>query len=167
MAWAWALWFGVALLLAVLEIISLDLVLIMFAGGAVAAAGLSLLGFDLWVQVLGFSVTAALLMWSLRPWLLRHLRDRVPLVETNVAAQVGRVAYVVTEVTERAGRVKLSGEVWTARTENDEVLDLGQEAQVVRIAGATAIVTAVQDGAVRDTPVPGTPASPHRPQETS
>ncbi len=166
MAWAWALWFGAVLVLAVLEVVLLDLVLIMFAGGALVAAVLALLGLDLWVQVVGFSVTSTLLLVSLRPWLLRHLRDRVPLVETNVAAQVGRIAVVVTEVTERAGRVKLVGEVWTARTENDEEVAVGEEVRVVRIDGATAIVTAVHDP-VRDHPAPGIPAPPHRPQETT
>ena len=161
MAWAWALWFGGALLLAVLEVVSLNLVLIMFAGGALVGAALSLMGADLWIQVVGFSATSALLLVALRPFLLRHLRDRVPLVETNAAAQVGKVAVVVAEVSERGGRVKLSGEVWTARTENDEVLPVGTEAEVVRIAGATAVVTAVHDGAVRAHRTPGSPTSPH------
>ncbi len=159
MTWAWALWFGAALLLAVLEVVSLDLVLIMFAGGAVVGAVLSLMGAALWVQVLGFSATSALLLVALRPFLLRHLRDRVPLVETNAAAHVGRLAVVVAEVSERGGRVKLSGEVWTARTENDEVLGVGAEAQVVRIAGATAVVTAAHDDVVHDHRAPGSPTS--------
>ena len=167
MTWAWALWFGAALLLAVLEVVSLDLVLIMFAGGALVGAVLSLLGAPLWLQVVGFSATSALFLVGLRPFLLRHLRDRVPLVETNVAAQVGKVAVVVTEVSERAGRVKLSGEVWTARSENDEVLAVGDEARVVRIAGATAVVTAERDAVVRDHRAPGSPTPPNRPQETS
>jgi membrane protein implicated in regulation of membrane protease activity len=115
-------------------------VLITFAGGALVGALLALADAALWAQVVGFSLTSALLLVTLRPWLLRHLRARVPLVETNVAAQVGRSAVVVAEVTERGGRVKLSGEVWTARTENDEVIAVGTEVDVVRISGATAVV---------------------------
>lgn len=138
MTWAW--WMGAALLLAVIEILSLDLVLIMFAGGALVAGGLALAGTDLWVQIVGFAVTSLVLLGSLRPWLLRHLRDRVPLVETNTAGLVGRPVVVVAEVTRRAGRVKLAGEVWTARTEGDEVLGVGQDARVVKITGATAVV---------------------------
>ena len=138
MEWAW--WLGAALLLAVVEILSLDLVLIMFAGGALVAALLALLGAELWVQILGFGIASTLLLLALRPWLLRHLRERVPLVETNVSALVGRTAVVVADVTDRAGRVKLSGEAWTARTEDAEVLSVGEEVTVVRIMGATAVV---------------------------
>ncbi len=138
MAWVW--WLGAALLLAVVEILSLDLVLLMLAGGALAAAGLAALGLPLWIQILGFTVVSALLMLALRPWLLRHLRKRVPLVETNAAAHVGRVAVAVTAVTERSGRVKLTGEVWTARTDGRDVVEVGEEVRVVRIDGATAVV---------------------------
>lgn len=138
MTWAW--WMGAALLLGVIEILSLDLVLVMFAGGALVAGVLALAGADLWVQIAGFAVASLVLLAALRPWLLRHLRDRVPLVETNAAGLVGRPAVVVAEVTRRAGRVKLGGEVWTARTEGDEVLAIGQDARVVRITGATAVV---------------------------
>src|SRR5665648_221045 len=80
MAWAW--WLGAALLLGVVEILSVDLVLIMFAGGALVGAGLAFAGTELWVQIVGFTITSTFLLIALRPWLLRHLRQRVPLVET-------------------------------------------------------------------------------------
>ncbi|WP_265523660.1 NfeD family protein [Oerskovia flava] len=139
MDWLW--WVGAGLLLVVIEIISLELVLIMFAGGAFAAAGVNAAGGPVWLQVLTFAVVSAALLFTLRPWLLRHLRDRVPLTETNAAAQVGRPALVVDTVTEFDGRVKLSGEVWSARTEDGAPsLRTGTEARVVRIDGATAVV---------------------------
>ncbi|HWS57960.1 MAG TPA: NfeD family protein [Actinotalea sp.] len=160
MTWAW--WMGAALLLAVIEMLSLDLVLIMFAGGAFVAGLLALAGFDVWVQFVGFAVTSVVLLAALRPWLLRHLRTRVPLVETNAAALVGRPAVVVAQVTQRAGRVKLAGEVWTARTDGDEVVAAGEDVRVVRITGATAVVTAAAS-----TP-DGQPSRPQdRPQEST
>ena len=157
MDWAW--WLGAFLLLAVVEMLSVDLVLIMFAGGALVAAVLAAMGLPLAVQIAGFAVTSALLLLALRPWLLRRLRSRMPLIETNSTALVGRPAVAVAEVTERSGRVKLVGEVWSARTENDEVLEIGQEAVVVRIAGATAIVTSHDVG--RRTQPRADPTTPH------
>src|SRR5665648_630525 len=77
MAWAW--WLGAALLLGVVEILSVDLVLIMFAGGALVGAGLAFAGTELWVQIVGFTITSTFLLIALRPWLLRHLRQRDPL----------------------------------------------------------------------------------------
>ena len=159
MGWLW--WLGAALLLGVVEMLSLDLVLIMFAGGALVAAGLAAAGLPLWVQIIGFGVTSTLLLLALRPWLLRSLRSRVPLEETNVHAHVGRIAVALDEVSERSGRVKLAGEVWTARTENDEVYGEGAEVRVVRIAGATAVVTAYAENQVTPGIDPSAPPS-HR-----
>ncbi|GIJ00232.1 membrane protein implicated in regulation of membrane protease activity [Sediminihabitans luteus] len=139
MAWLW--WIGAGALLGLLEIISLDLVLIMFAGGALAGAATAGLGGPVWLQFVVAIVVAALLLFTLRPWLLRHLRARVPLAETNVAAHLGREALVVETVTEHEGRVKLAGEVWSARTEDDApALEVGREVRVLRIDGATAVV---------------------------
>lgn len=164
MAWAW--WLGIALLLAVAEILSLDLFLIMLAGGALVGLVLALLDLPFWTQVVGFSLASILLLFALRPWLLRHLRSRVPLVETNAPALVGRIGVVVSEVTERAGRIKLAGEVWTARTENDEVVPSGAEVRVLRIAGATAVVTRHVDPIVQD-PAPDVPSAPIDPTQGS
>nr|WP_255372088.1 NfeD family protein [Cellulosimicrobium sp. CUA-896] len=113
----------------------------MFAGGALAAAGVSAAGGPLWLQIVTFAVVSVVLLLTLRPYLLRHLRDRVPLAETNVAAHVGRAALVVDRVSEIGGRVKLAGEVWTARTEpGAPEVPAGAEVRVVRIDGATAVV---------------------------
>ena len=137
----WGIWLGAALLLGVIEMLTVDLVLVMFAGGALVAGGLAAAGAPLWVQIIGFAVTSTLLLLALRPWLLRHLRVRVPLAETNAAAHVGREAVVVLPVTEHSGRVKLAGEVWTARTDDPGTIAAGDEVTVVKIEGATAVVT--------------------------
>ena len=92
-------------------------------------------------QIITFAVVSAALLLSLRPWLLRHLRHRVPLAETGAAAQIGRTAVVVDRVTELSGRIKLQGEIWSARTvDGSPELPIGAEVRVVRIDGATAVV---------------------------
>ena len=159
MAWVW--WLGAALLLGVIEMLSLDLVLIMFAGGALAGGGLALAGAPIWAQIVGFAVTSTLLLAALRPWLLRHLRTRVPLVETNAAAHVGRTGVAVTEVSERGGRIKLAGEVWTARVDGPVVVAEGAEVRVTRIDGATAVVVPL------DTAGPAGSAAPRQPEENA
>ncbi len=145
MGWVW--WLAAALVLGVVEMLTVDLVLAMFAGGALVAAVLAALGVPLWGQILGFAAASTLLLLALRPYLLRHLRVRVPLVETNAAAHVGRTAVVVLPVDERTGRVKLAGEVWSARTEDAGTLAVGDEVRVLRIDGATAVVARLVDRA--------------------
>jgi membrane protein implicated in regulation of membrane protease activity len=138
MGWLW--WVGLALVFAILEILSLDLVLIMFAGGCLAGAAAWALGAPLGVQIVVAALASVLLLGTLRPFLLKRLRERTPLVETNSAALVGREAVVVSTVTLEGGRVKLNGEVWSARVDAAQTIPPGTEVRVARIDGATAVV---------------------------
>ena len=134
-------WFLGALLLGIAEIFTLDLTLAMCAGGALAGAIAVLLGAQQWVAASIAVVVAGLLLFALRPWLLSALRARTVLVETNSAALVGKEAKAVTSITEDKGRVKLNGEVWTARVaEGADEIPEGTEVLVVQISGATALV---------------------------
>ncbi|HLT85674.1 MAG TPA: NfeD family protein [Phototrophicaceae bacterium] len=142
MAWLW--WLGGALVLGVVEMLTVDLIFLMFAGGALAAGGVALLGAPLWAQILAFAVVSTVLLVAVRPWAIGYLKRSTPDTVTNVAAHVGRTAEVLMDVTDRAGRVKLVGEVWTARAaEPGTVLPAGTTVQVVRIDGATAVVAPV------------------------
>ncbi len=141
MGWLW--WIGGALALGILEMLSLDLVLAMFAGGAIAGAIAYWLGAPLAVQLVVAAATSVLLLATLRPWLLRRLKSRMPLVETNTAALVGQDAVVVSTVTIEGGRVKLNGEVWSARGTAALPIPPGTEVRVSRIDGATAVVAPV------------------------
>ncbi len=136
-------WFVVALILGVAEIFTLDLTLLMLAGGALAGGGAALMGAEVGLAAVVALVVSGLLLFALRPFLLRSLLARRPLEETNAAALVGKEAKTLTKITEDKGRIKLSGEVWSARTENDaEELAEGVEVVVLKIAGANAIVAA-------------------------
>lgn len=135
-------WFIAAAGLGIAEIFTLDLTLLMLAGGAVAGGTVVLLGGNILLAAVVAILVSTALLGALRPWLLRSLKLRgVPLTETNVAALVGASARTLDDVSEIAGRIKLRGEVWTARVEDDaDTIPEGAEVVVVRIQGATAIV---------------------------
>ncbi|MDN4473104.1 NfeD family protein [Demequina zhanjiangensis] len=136
-------WFIGALALGIAEIFTLDLTLLMFAGGAAAGGIAALLGAPLWVSIVVFAVVSSVLLFAVRPFLLRSLRKRGAVAETNSARLVGQEAFTLDEITERAGRVKLAGEVWSARTRDDApTIPEGVEVNVLEIKGATAIVAA-------------------------
>lgn len=134
-------WLGVAVLLAVVEMFSLDFVLLMFGLGALAAAGASFFGAPLWLAVAVFAVVAAALMFLLRPALLHRLHSG-PTLATGFSDLVGREAVVLQTVGPRGGRVQIGSEEWSARSLTNQSIDVGVEARVVSIDGATAVVTA-------------------------
>jgi len=139
MQWLW--WFVGAMVLGTLEIFTLDLTFAMLAAGALAGGGVALMGADLWLSGLVFAVVSALMFLVLRPYLVTMLRKKSPMTDMNSDALVGRAARTLEEVTETGGRVKLNGEVWSARTQdNAPAISEGSEVTVVAISGATAIV---------------------------
>ncbi|MEU6607939.1 NfeD family protein [Streptomyces shenzhenensis] len=112
----------------------------MFAVGAIAAAVLAGLGFDVVVQVLAFVVVSVALIAVVRPIANRYSRQR-PELATGVDALKGKQAVVLERVDASGGRIKLAGEVWSARAlDTGRAYEAGQEVDVVDIEGATAIV---------------------------
>jgi membrane protein implicated in regulation of membrane protease activity len=140
MTWLW--WFGLSLVLGVIELLTVDLMFLMLAGGALAGGVAGAMGAPLWAQLMIAVIVAVLLLVLVRPMAVKRLRGRDdPETTTNIAAHVGRSASVLADVTDRAGRVKLAGEVWSARTEQPGVvLRVGTAVVVTRIDGATAVV---------------------------
>lgn len=112
----------------------------MLAAGAVAAAIAAGLGGDIVVQVLVFAVVSVALIAVVRPIATRHRSQRPQLV-TGVDALKGKQAVVLERVDNAGGRIKLAGEVWSARSlDTGRAYEVGQEVDVVDIEGATAIV---------------------------
>ncbi|SRR5690625_4129694 len=156
----WMIWLALALLFAIIEMLTLDLIFAMLTGGALFGMLTSLLGGNIWVQVVIFAVASLLLLVLLRPWGLKLLFRKGPYIPTGADAHVGRPAVVVAEVSSVNGRVKLMGEVWTARTETPEVLAVGTPVTVVRIDGATAVVTSTANApAAKPVDNPGAPSN--------
>ncbi len=144
---AWILgWLAVALTAGILEVLSLDLIFVMVAGAAVVTAATAGFGAPVPVQLIVFAVSTVVLLVGVRPPIRRVLMRNVPGTLTGVAALVGQTAHVVSDVTERGGRVKLAGETWSARTRDPgAVLPAEAEVVVVAIDGATAVVAPSTD----------------------
>ncbi|MFF1482836.1 NfeD family protein [Streptomyces sp. NPDC058301] len=112
----------------------------MLAVGAVAAAVAAGLGLGTVAQVLVFVVVSVALIAVVRPIAARHSAER-PHLATGIDALKGRQAVVLERVDGSGGRIKLAGEVWSARTLDDgQSFEPGQQVDVVEIDGATAIV---------------------------
>ncbi len=138
----WVLWLIAAVLLAIGEIASMGLFLAPFAGGAAVAALLAAGGAGATVEWAAFLVVSVVLLAALRPIARGHQRSRGR-VKTGTAALVGQTAMVVERIANNAGIgcVKLDGEIWTARTYDDDVvIEPGTKVQVLEIRGATALV---------------------------
>ena len=137
---SWVVWLVLAALLGVAEVMTTTLAFGLLAVAAGVAAVVGGVGLGLPFQIGAFAVAAAAGLGVVRPLAVRHIRQP-PLLRTGTSALVGRSATVLEEVTAQGGRVRIGGEVWSARSyDESQVLPAGSSVDVFAIEGATALV---------------------------
>jgi membrane protein implicated in regulation of membrane protease activity len=137
---AWIVWLIVAAVLGVAELMTTTFALGIIAVGALVAAGAGALHAPLPFQLLAFVVASGAGLGFVLPIARRHIKQPPPL-RTGSAALVGRSAHVLEEVTIHGGRVRIGGEVWSARPYDETlVIPAGRTVDVMQIEGATALV---------------------------
>jgi membrane protein implicated in regulation of membrane protease activity len=138
----WIIWLAAAGVLGVGEMHQGGFYLAPFALGALVAMIVSFAGVGAGVSLIVFLAASILVLATLRPVAQRH-RRLPPAIRTGAAALIGRPATVLERIAnhEGVGCVKIDGEVWTARSfDDDQVIAAGERVEVVEIRGATALV---------------------------
>ncbi|HEX5090272.1 MAG TPA: NfeD family protein [Nocardioides sp.] len=135
------LWLAVAILLGIAEMFSLDLILGMLALGALVGMVTALLGAGLAVSAIAAAVASVACLAVVRPPLIKKLHSG-PELSLGHGKLVGQQGVVTERITGlEAGRIKLAGEIWTARPYDDTLsIEPGQTVEVLEIRGATAYV---------------------------
>ena len=138
------IWLALMVVFLIAEALTVSMVSLWFAAGAVVALLLSLLHLQVWVQVVLFFVVSGVLLACLRPMVRRHVAPKI--VPTNVDAIVGTRGIVTAEIDNvcAAGQVKVNGMEWSARSTTGEIIPEGTLIRVERIEGVKAFVTPVE-----------------------
>jgi membrane protein implicated in regulation of membrane protease activity len=131
-------WLAVIGVLVLIELLTYGLYFAALAVAAIVPLVISLLGFDLWVQALGFLVATVAALFYVRPLIKKWQGDR-PERLTNSESLIGREALALTQITEQGGQAKVWGEVWSARV-REGMRSEGAKLVVDEIDGATLIV---------------------------
>jgi membrane protein implicated in regulation of membrane protease activity len=135
------IWLVAGIVVMAAEVISGDLVLLMLGAGALVAAGSAALTGNPIIDVIVFAVATTGLLWVARPALKRRFLH-TPDVKTGIEALIGKHGVVLSTVNGGdGGRIKLGGEVWSARSFTEDLeMEPGTKVTVIEITGATAVV---------------------------
>ena len=109
-------WLVLLVIFLAVELATMGLTTIWFAGGALAAFLVSLAGGSLTLQVVVFIAAAVILLIFTRPFAVKYINQNR--VKTNADSLIGETA-VVTEAIDNlagAGQVRVNGQIWTARS---------------------------------------------------
>jgi membrane protein implicated in regulation of membrane protease activity len=159
--WAWVAWLALILVFLIVEVLTLDFTFLMLAIGSFGGLIAGLVGAPWWADIIIAGVLALLLLFFVRPPLLRRLRRGGDPARTNVEALIGLVGTVVIAFPDGRGQVKLAnGETWTSRPAHyDARLIDGERVVVTSIDGATAVVVPRAGSESPDSPDKGDTAS--------
>ena len=140
-------WLVLLVILIVIELITMGLTTIWFAGGALAAALVSIPGTPVVLQVIVFLIVSLVLLFFTRPVAVKYFnKDRV---RTNIEGMIGRQAIVVSEINnvEGIGQVNTGGMEWSARSSyHNVVLPVGAVVTVLGVDGVKLIVEERKEG---------------------
>ena len=133
-------WLTLAVAAGVIEFLTPQLVSLWFCIGALLATGSAALNAQLWLQIIVFIVSSVALVFATRPLYKKYLKPNV--VATNTDALIGQTAIVTEDIDNDAavGLVKVSGQVWSAVSQNGENINSGSKVIVKEITGVKLIV---------------------------
>ena len=138
------IWLAVALVMLVIEALTVGLATIWFAAGALVALLAALLDFSIAVQIVLFLAVSICLLVFTRKIFVEKLKAGSE--KTNVDALVGEKGVVISPIHPyEVGQVKVGGQVWSAVGKNpDETFAVDQLVKINAIEGVKLVVTPVK-----------------------
>lgn len=139
-------WLAILIILVVIEIFTLGLTTIWFAGGALLAIVVAALGGPVWLQIMIAAIVSGVLLFFTRPIAMKYFnRDRE---RTNAESLVGRQAIVISEINnlQGIGQVTINGMEWTARSIVDgQTIEAGEVVIIRGINGVKLLVERLEN----------------------
>ena len=137
-------WLVLLVVFLLVEAATVSMVSTWFAGGAVVALLISLIGGEVWLQVLAFFTVSIVLLALLRPLVRKVLKPK--LQKTNADALIGTTCRVVEAIDnlENTGRVQVGDVTWSARSNNGEKIPVNDQVKILKIQGVKVYVAKVE-----------------------
>lgn len=136
------IWLAIIVVMAIIEIITLGLTTIWFAGGALVAFIASLFGVSLPIQIVLFVIVSLVLLAFTRPFAVKFVNKNR--TRTNAESLIGKSAIVLEDINnlKAEGAVSVNGQEWTARAADDTVITKDTVVEIVEIKGVKLMVKA-------------------------
>lgn len=134
------IWLGIMAVAAVVEMATMSLVSVWCAVGALCAAIVANTGAEFTTQMLVFLGVAIATFAAIRPLAKKYIDPHiVPTNADRLLGETGKVTEAIDNAT-AAGAVYVDGKTWTARSDSDDAIPLGETVEIVRMEGVKLIV---------------------------
>lgn len=134
------IWLVIFAVLIVVELITMGLTTVWFAGGAIVSCIMSGFNLPIWLQIAAFILVSVVLLLFTRPIAVKYFNKNR--VKTNIEAKIGKQAVVISEIDnlQGIGQVKLEGMDWSARSTDGSKIPVGSVVVVKSVDGVKLIV---------------------------
>ena len=133
-------WFGAMVLFVIIEAATMGINFVWFALGSLGAMIASMLGGQIWIQVVVFIAITALTLYFTRPLVKKYFNSKR--VRTNADRIIGKTATVIENIdnNQGIGQINVEGQIWSAKSESGEVIEKGSYVTIISIVGVKAVV---------------------------
>ena len=137
----WIFWLIAAGVFFIIEMATIGFLVFWLGIGALLAMVTSFITDSLLIQVIIFVVTSTLLLIFTRPLVNKFIKTPKE-VKTNAYSIIGKKAIVTVPINniEGNGQIKIDGDVWSAKSYNNEDIPKNAEVEIVEIDGVRAVV---------------------------
>ena len=138
----WSIWLLIAGVCFIIEMLTVGFFMFWFGIGALFAMITSfIVPSNIFVQTVVFVISSVILLLLTKPLVDRFTRKDKK-VQTNAFSIIGKTGLVVQDInpTLGIGQIKVAGEVWSAKTDNDSTIKKGSEIRITNIDGVKAVV---------------------------
>lgn len=133
------MWIAIAVIFVIIEGFTLGLTTIWFALGSLIAMLAAMIGVGIVGQVLIFLIASGVLVYFTRPIAKKYLK--IGSTKTNVDSIVGLIGIVTKKIESfNTGQVKVAGQIWTAKSHDDQEIDVGNQVEIIKVEGVKLIV---------------------------
>ena len=138
------IWLGGIILFAIVEAATMGINFIWFSVGSLAAMIAALCHADIWLQLVVFVVVTAVTLYFTRPLVKKYIQGRHQ--PTNADRIIGQQAIVTEEIdnTLACGQIQINGQVWSAKSRDDETIAVGEMVEIMSITGVKAVVKPIK-----------------------
>lgn len=137
----WQIWLIIAGLFVIGEIITTGFLVFWLSLGSLVAMIVSIFAPDaVIIQTAVFVISSTLLILFTKPLVDKYITQKT--VPTNVSTLIGKKAKVIVEINllEGTGQIKVGGEIWSATTDTEEIIQKGTEVEILQVNGVKLLV---------------------------
>ena len=140
----WQIWLIIAGVFFIGEIATVGFLIFWFGIGALIAMATSFFIDNIIIQTTIFVISSTILIFATKPFVKKFVD--VKKTNTNAFSIIGKTALVIKEINpiQSQGQVKINGEIWSAESDNNEVIPEGSEVEILQIRGVKTIVKPIK-----------------------